>query len=118
MRWGKKLGQVPNLFRDGTRKTVNRREIVKISSKHAHTRACYVLNHAVRGCNTMANRPDWPPLPLAAWRDTRDTLQMWTQVAGKIALALTPPVNHFWNVALQIGPRGLSTKALAFGERA
>src|SRR5215831_12711939 len=66
----------------------------------------------------MANRPDWPPLPLASWRDTRDTLQMWTQVAGKIALALTPRVNHFWNVALQIGPRGLSTRALAYQGRA
>ena len=30
----------------------------------------------------------WPPLPLDAWRDTRDTLQMWTQIAGKICLAL------------------------------
>src|SRR5262249_52185715 len=54
----------------------------------------------------------WPPLPLAEWRDTRDTLQMWTQIAGKIALALTPRVNHFWNAALQIGPRGLQTLAL------
>src|SRR5689334_18378297 len=56
---------------------------------------------------------DWPPLPLASWRDTRDTLQMWTQVAGKVALALTPRVNHFWNVALQITPRGLQTTPLA-----
>ena len=59
----------------------------------------------------------WPPLPLADWRETRDTLQMWTQIAGKIALALTPRVNHFWNAALQIGPRGLQTLALPHAGR-
>jgi hypothetical protein len=42
---------------------------------------------------------------------------MWTQVAGKVALALTPRVNHFWNCALRIGPRGLSTLPLAWQER-
>jgi hypothetical protein len=66
----------------------------------------------------MPNHENWPPLPLAEWRDTRDTLQMWTQVAGKVALALTPRVNHFWNCALQIGPRGLSTLPLAWQGRA
>ena len=54
----------------------------------------------------------WPPLPLAPWRDTRDTLQMWTQIVGKICLALTPRVNHFWNIAFQVTPRGLATPAL------
>jgi len=60
----------------------------------------------------------WPSLPLGAWRDTRDTLHMWTQVVGKIALALTPRVNHFWNTALRIEPRGLQTPSLACGDRA
>ena len=59
----------------------------------------------------------WPPLPLAPWRDTRDTLHMWTQVAGKIALVLTPRVNHFWNIALQIVPRGLQTPAIPHDHR-
>jgi len=59
----------------------------------------------------------WPPLPLEAWKDTRDTLQMWTQIAGKISLALTPRVNHFWNIAMQITPRGLSTPSLACRDR-
>ena len=54
----------------------------------------------------------WPALPLEGWQDTRDTLQMWTQIAGKICLALTPRVNHFWNIALQITPRGLATPPL------
>ena len=54
----------------------------------------------------------WPSLPLEPWRDTRDTLQMWTQMAGKICLALTPRVNHFWNITFQITSRGLMTPAL------
>lgn len=64
----------------------------------------------------MASHP-WPSLPLESWRDTRDTLQMWSQVVGKICLALTPRVNHFWNIAFQITPRGLSTPSLSYGER-
>ena len=59
----------------------------------------------------------WPALPLDSWRDTRDTVQMWTQIAGKICLALTPRVNHFWNIALHITPRGLATPPLPFGDR-
>jgi len=54
----------------------------------------------------------WPELPLDEWRATRDTLQMWTQIVGKICLALTPRVNHFWNIALQVTARGLATPAL------
>jgi hypothetical protein len=59
----------------------------------------------------------WPPLPLDSWRDTRDTLQMWTQVAGKICLALSPLVNHFWNIAFQVTPRGLMTPPLPYQGR-
>ena len=59
----------------------------------------------------------WPALPLDDWRDSRDTLQMWTQIAGKICLATTPRVNHFWNIALQITPRGLATPALSYRDR-
>ena len=61
--------------------------------------------------------PLWPALPLDSWRDTRDTLQMWTQIAGKICLALMPHVNHFWGIAFQITPRGLMTPALPHGGR-
>lgn len=59
----------------------------------------------------------WPPLPLDDWRDTRDTLQMWTQIVGKICLALTPRVNHFWNIALQVTSRGLMTPPLPYQGR-
>ena len=58
----------------------------------------------------------WPALPLDAWRDTYATLHMWTQIVGKVCLALTPRTNHFWNVAFQVTSRGLATPSLAVGD--
>jgi hypothetical protein len=58
----------------------------------------------------------WPPLPLADWRDTYDTLHLWTQIVGKTRLALAPTENHWWHVALYVTPRGLTTSAVPFGE--
>lgn len=57
----------------------------------------------------------WPELPLEAWRDTYATLHMWTQIVGKVCLALTPRVNHFWNIAFQVSSRGLATPAIPCG---
>src|SRR5215469_13164048 len=57
----------------------------------------------------------WPALPLASWKDTRDTLHMWTQIVGKIRLALTPKVNHWWNAALHVSSRGLTTSVMPYG---
>jgi hypothetical protein len=59
----------------------------------------------------------WPDLPLEAWRDTYATLHMWTQVVGKIRLAQTPLVNHWWNVPLYVTPRGLTTSSMPYGDR-
>jgi hypothetical protein len=59
----------------------------------------------------------WPSLPLDSWRDTKDTLHMWTQIAGKICLALTPRVNHFWNIAFPVTSRGLVTPSMAYKGR-
>src|SRR5207247_277219 len=59
----------------------------------------------------------WPALPYDAWKDTYATLHMWTQVVGKVALALAPPLNHSWGVAFQITPRGLATRTLPYGAR-
>ena len=56
----------------------------------------------------------WPALPLAAWADTYATLHMWTQIVGKIRLALAPPVNHWWHVTLHVTPRGLTTRAMPY----
>jgi len=58
------------------------------------------------------NTEPWPELPLELWRDTYATLHMWTQIVGKVCLALTPRVNHFWNIAFQVNSRGLVTPAL------
>jgi len=54
----------------------------------------------------------WPPLALEDWQDTYATLHMWTQVVGKVRLALAPPVNHFWEVTLYVTARGLTTSAI------
>jgi hypothetical protein len=56
----------------------------------------------------------WPALPLAAWADTCATLHMWTQIVGKIRLALAPPVNHWWHITLHVTPRGLTTRAMPY----
>jgi hypothetical protein len=59
----------------------------------------------------------WPALPYADWADTYATLHLWTQIVGKVALALAPPLNHSWGVALQVSPRGLVTRRLTHGDR-
>jgi hypothetical protein len=56
----------------------------------------------------------WPDLHLANWHETRDVLHMWTQVVGKIRLALTPKINHWWNVPLYVTARGLTTSAMPY----
>jgi len=56
--------------------------------------------------------PRWPALPLAAWEPTRATLHMWTQIVGKIRLALAPYQNHCWQVPLYVSARGLTTSPI------
>jgi uncharacterized protein DUF5996 len=60
----------------------------------------------------------WPALPYLEWRDTYATLHLWTQIVGKIRLALTPWVNHGWHVPLYVTARGLTTSPIPFGTRA
>jgi Family of unknown function (DUF5996) len=57
----------------------------------------------------------WMPLPLASWSDACATLHMWTQIVGKVRLALTPMANHWWNVPLYVDARGLTTSAIPYG---
>src|SRR5689334_15126749 len=59
----------------------------------------------------------WPALPLAAWQGTYQTLHMWMQIVGKVRLALSPPVNHWWAVTLYVTPRGLTTSPIPYGTR-
>ena len=57
----------------------------------------------------------WPELPYPAWRDTAATLQLWTQIVGKIRLALSPWLNHGWQVPLYVTARGLGTSPIPVG---
>ena len=54
----------------------------------------------------------WPKLPFEAWQDTQDTLQLWTQIVGKVRLAKAPMVNHWWQVPLYVTSRGLTTSPI------
>jgi Family of unknown function (DUF5996) len=60
---------------------------------------------------------DWPALPLEEWEATFRTLHLWTQMVGKIRMALTPLENHFWNVALYVNTRGLTTSPIPYRGR-
>ncbi len=59
----------------------------------------------------------WPALPFIGWQDTCATLHMWTQVVGKIRLALEPMVNHWWQVPLYVTATGLTTSPMPYGSR-
>jgi hypothetical protein len=65
----------------------------------------------------LAVGSQWPELTLASWQDTCDTLHMWTQVVGKVRLALEPMANHWWQVPLYVSARGLTTSLMHAGER-
>jgi hypothetical protein len=58
----------------------------------------------------------WPQLPLSQWQPTYHNLHMWTQIVGKVRLALTPRMNHWWNVPLYVTARGLTTSPIPFGK--
>jgi len=64
-----------------------------------------------------AGPDDWPPLAYDDWSDTAETLHMWIQIVGKVRMALTPPVNHWWHVPLYVTARGLSTSPMPVGGR-
>ena len=53
-----------------------------------------------------------PELPYSDWKQTKQTLHLCAQIVGKVKLATTPPRNHWWNVALYVDVRGLTTRRL------
>ena len=57
----------------------------------------------------------WPEIPVAEWADTRDTLQLMTQVVGKVRMENTPLMSHWWNVVLYVSARGLTTGPIPDG---
>ena len=59
----------------------------------------------------------WPSLPLEEWKETYATLHMWTQVVGKIRLAQSAHINHWWQVPLYVTARGLTTSIMPHGSR-
>lgn len=68
--------------------------------------------------NAKANFEEtWPALPQAEWSESCATLQLWTQIIGKVRLALTPALNHSWNVTLYPTVRGLTTSPMPLGSR-
>src|SRR6202045_3593845 len=64
-----------------------------------------------------AHSGTWPALPFEAWKDTYATLHMWTQIIGKIRLALAPWTNHSWHVTLYLTARGLTTSPIPHGSQ-
>jgi uncharacterized protein DUF5996 len=59
----------------------------------------------------------WPELPWREWQPTIDTLHRWLQVAGKVRMALTPPLEHWWHITLYVTPRGLTTSPIPIDTR-
>jgi hypothetical protein len=68
----------------------------------------------VRNRQQREQGESWPTLPFEAWLDTRETLQLWTQIVGKVRMELSPPMNHWWHVALYVTPRGLTTSSIPY----
>ena len=66
---------------------------------------------------TVARSPEsaWPTLTLSEWEDTRDAVHLWTQIVGKVRLALEPMVNHWWQVPFYVSARGLTTSLMHVG---
>ncbi len=59
----------------------------------------------------------WPSLSLEQWKDTYATLHMWTQIVGKVRLVQSPLVNHWWQAALYVTSRGLTTSIIPYGAK-
>ncbi len=67
---------------------------------------------------TPRSAASWPELPaLEEWQDTLTTVHLWTQMVGKIRLALGPWVNHSWGSALYVTTRGLTTSPIPYQGR-
>ncbi len=62
-------------------------------------------------------KDQWPLLPVGEWKDTYQTLHMWTQIVDKVRLALTPMENHWWNSTLYLTPTGLTTSNIYYKDR-
>src|SRR4051812_27409217 len=68
-------------------------------------------------CGIKADMTSWPALRVDEWTATRDTLQLWMQIVGKVRMAWAPMVNHWWQVTLYVTPTGLTTSTIPAGGR-
>jgi hypothetical protein len=59
----------------------------------------------------------WPDLPFEAWRDTCETLLLWMQIVGKVRIASTPLINHWWNATFDVTSRGVIALAMHYRGR-
>jgi hypothetical protein len=59
----------------------------------------------------------WPALAYENWQDTCNTLHLWSQIVGKVKLALAPLINHWWGIVLFVTARGLTTGAMPYRDR-
>jgi hypothetical protein len=69
------------------------------------------------GTSTAGAGEPWPELPWTEWTPTISTLHMWTQVVGKVRMALAAPLNHWWHVPLYVSSHGLTTSAIPYASR-
>ncbi len=67
--------------------------------------------------NNPSDNDAWPVLAYADWQDTCNTLHLWTQIVGKVKLALAPLSNHWWGIVLFVTARGLTTGAMPYRDR-
>ena len=69
------------------------------------------------GANSPLSHLQWPDLPYKVWRGTCDTLILWTQIVGKVRIACTPLINHWWNSTFHVTSRGLIAPAMSYRGR-
>ena len=96
-----------------SRKRAEQRNALLVSSKRDKQEDEQPMES--RGEIQQTNRVEhWPALPYEAWRDTCQTLHMWTQIVGKVRMELSPFLNHWWHVTLYVTPRGLTASSIPY----
>lgn len=59
----------------------------------------------------------FPSIPLSGWQPTRDTVQTYSQLLGKIRGALSPAQKHWWHISLRATAVGLTTTPIPAGSQ-
>lgn len=57
-------------------------------------------------------KAEYPDLPYASWKETKETLHRFVQIVGKIRLASSFHRNHWWNVPFYVTARGITTSLM------